>query len=213
MTHLAAASTRRAGSSTLPGMDVEARISAALEAGDHRLAATEIIRGYGPRILGYLNVLLRDETAAADAFALFAEQVWRGMPGFQRRSSARTWAFKAAWSAAMKVRDDAWRRLGQRLDTTEATRLAADVRTRTAVRLERQRQELEELRAMLDDEEQTLLVLRLDQELSWDEVAEVLSQDGQRVDPATLRKRYERIKDRLAEIIRRRAVEGSREES
>ncbi len=183
-------------------MEVEERIAAAMAAGDHRTAATEVIRGYGPRILGYLNVVLRDDLDAGDAFSLFAEQVWRGMPGFAGRSSARTWAFKAAWSAAMKVRDDAWRRLGRRLETGEASRIAEDVRTRTGLRYERQRAELETLRLLLSDEDQTLLVLRLDQELSWDEVAEVLALDGDPVDPATLRKRFARIKERLAEIIR-----------
>jgi RNA polymerase sigma-70 factor (ECF subfamily) len=183
-------------------MEVEERIAAAMAAGDHRAAATEVIRGYGPRILGYLNVVLRDDLDAGDAFSLFAEQVWRGMPAFAGRSTARTWAFKAAWSAAMKVRDDAWRRLGRRLDTGEASRIAQDVRTRTGLRYERQRAELETLRLLLSDEDQTLLVLRLDQELSWEEVAEVLALDGTPIEPATLRKRFARIKERLAEIIR-----------
>lgn len=183
-------------------MELEDRIAEAMSAGDPRAAATELIRGYGPRILGYLNVVLRDDLDAGDAFSLFAEQVWRGMPSFRGQSSARTWAFKAAWSAAMKVRDDAWRRMGRRLETGEASRLADDVRTRTNLRFERQRAELEALRALLSDEDQTLLVLRLDQELTWEEVSEVLSQDGPRVEPAALRKRFERIKQRLAEIIR-----------
>ena len=125
---------RRSGLASARMDRVEARIRDALGAGDHRAAASELIRGYGPRILGYLNVVLRDDLDAGDAFSLFAEQVWRGMPAFRGRSSARTWAFKAAWSAAMKVRDDAWRRLGRRLETGEASRLAEDVRTRTGIR-------------------------------------------------------------------------------
>lgn len=192
-------------------MEVEERIAAAMAAGDHRAAATEVIRGYGPRILGYLNVVLRDDLDAGDAFSLFAEQVWRGMPSFRGRASARTWAFKAAWSAAMKVRDDAWRRLGRRLDTGEASLIAQDVRTRTGLRYERQRAELETLRLLLSDEDQTLLVLRLDQELSWEEVAEVLALDGEPVEPATLRKRFERIKQRLAEIIREQRTKHPQE--
>lgn len=190
-------------------MDVEATVKAALAAGDHRKAATEVIRGYGPRVLGYLHRILRNAQDADDAFSLFAEQVWRGMPQFQGRSSVKTWAFKAAWSAAMRLRDDAWRRLHQRLPTSEATRIADSVRTHTVIRVERQHQELEALRATLSEEDQTLLVLRLDQRLSWDDVAEVLAQEGPPVDPAALRKRYERIKERLAKLIaKRRAAEG-----
>jgi RNA polymerase sigma-70 factor (ECF subfamily) len=186
------------------GVDVESRVTALLSQGEYRGAATEVIRGYGPRALGYLHRLLGNDTDAADAFSMFAEQVWRGMPNFEGRSSVKTWAFKAAWSAAMKVRDDAWRRLREGLPSSAASHLADEVRTNTALRFETLRQELEVLRAELTAEDQTLLALRLDQELTWEEVAEVLSIEGRTVDPATLRKRYERIKGRLAAIVKER---------
>ena len=108
----------------------------------------------------------------------------------------------------MKVREDAWRRLREGLPSSAASHLAEEVRTNTALRLETMRQELEVLRAELTAEDQTLLSLRLDQELSWEEVAEVLSIEGRLVDAATLRKRYERIKARLAAIVRERGQHG-----
>ncbi|HET6438743.1 MAG TPA: sigma-70 family RNA polymerase sigma factor [Anaeromyxobacter sp.] len=184
--------------------ELERRVGTLLARGEHREAATEVIRGYGPRVLGYLHRLLGNETDAADAFSLFAEQVWRGMPNFEGRSTVKTWAFKAGWSAAMKVREDAWRRLREALPSSAASHLADQVRTNTAVRLESLRQELEVLRAELTAEDQTLLALRLDQELAWEEVAEVLSVEGRTVDAVTLRKRYERIKARLAAIVKER---------
>jgi len=190
------------------GSDVEARVALLLSAGEYCGAATEVIRGYGPRALGYLHRLLGNETDAADAFSLFAEQVWRGMPNFEGRSSVKTWAFKAAWSAAMKVREDAWRRLREGLPSSAASHLAQEVRSNTAIRFETLRQELEVLRAELTAEDQTLLTLRLDQELTWEEVAEVLSTEGHPVDAATLRKRYERIKARLSAILRERRQRG-----
>lgn len=191
------------------GADVETRVTALLAEKEFRGAATEVIRGYGPRALGYLHRLLGNDADAADAFSMFAEQVWRGMPNFEGRSSVKTWAFKAAWSAAMKVRDDAWRRLREGLPTSAASHLAEEVRTNTALRFESLRQELEVLRSELTAEDQTLLALRLDQELTWEEVAEVLSIEGRVIDPATLRKRYERIKTRLATIVRERRDRGS----
>jgi RNA polymerase sigma-70 factor, ECF subfamily len=192
------------------GTEVEARVTSLLARGEYRGAATEVIRGYGPRALGYLHRLLGNETDAADAFSLFAEQVWRGIPSFEGRSSVKTWAFKAAWSAAMKVRDDAWRRLRENLPSSAASHLADEVRTNTAIRFETLRQELEVLRAELTAEDQTLLALRLDQELTWEEVAEVLSIEDRVVDAATLRKRYERIKARLAAIVKERRDRGLR---
>jgi RNA polymerase sigma-70 factor (ECF subfamily) len=42
--------------------------------------------------------------------------------------------------------------------------------------------------------------------MAWDEIAGVLSGQGKAVRPEALRKRYERLKDRLAEMARRRGL-------
>jgi len=183
-------------------MSTEARIQALLAAGDHRGAASEAIQGFGPKVLGYLRSILRDDEDAADAFSHFAEDLWRGIPGFRNESSFKTWAYKLAWCAAMHVRSDAWKRLGRRLESGEASKLAEEIMTRSAVRDERQRQWLEKLREALSAEEQTLLFLRLDQQLEWGEVAVVLSAEGPPIEPAALRKRYERLKERLARLVK-----------
>ena len=91
---------------------------------------------------------------------------------------------------------------GRPFEPGEASRLADEIRTRTAVREERQRTRLEEIRAGLSAEEQTLLTLRIDQQLSWEEIAVVFSESGAAVDTAALRKRFQRLKDRLAELLR-----------
>lgn len=186
----------------------ETRVQELLAAGDHRGAASEAIRGLGPKVLGYLRSILRDDEDAADAFSHFAEDLWRGIGGFRGESSFKTWAYKLAWCAAMHVRSDAWKRLGRRLESGEASRLADEVRTKSAVRDERQRQTLERLREALTPEEQTLLFLRLDQQLEWNEVADVLSAGGAAVEPAALRKRYERLKERLARMARDQGLAG-----
>jgi RNA polymerase sigma-70 factor (ECF subfamily) len=62
------------------------------------------------------------------------------------------------------------------------------------------------LREELDPDEQTLLVLRIDRDMAWDEIAEVIHGPG--ADPrertrqtASLRKRFERTKDRLRALV------------
>lgn len=162
---------------------------------------------FGPKILGYLRSVLRDEGDAGDAFSAFAENLWRGIATFRGESSFRTWAYKVAWNAALAVRDEAWRRHGRRLETGEASRLADEIRT-TAARVERQRTALDALREALTPEEQTLLHLRIDQALSWDDIAQVLGKDGSPVEAATLRKRFERLKERLATLARERGLVG-----
>jgi RNA polymerase sigma-70 factor (ECF subfamily) len=72
--------------------------------------------------------------------------------------------------------------------------------------VERQRQALEKLRAALPVEDQSLLVLRIDQGMSWSEVAEILAEEGRRADPAALMKRFERLKDRLAKLAREQGL-------
>lgn len=183
-------------------VDLERRIRALLAAGDARGAATEAMRALGPKILGYLRTILRDEADAGEAFSVWAEHLWRGIGSFRGDASFRTWAFKVAYNAALNVRNEAWRRLGRPLETGEASRLAEEIRTRTAVREERRRTRLEEIRGRLTPEEQTLLTLRIDQELSWEETAEVFSASGARVEPAALRKRFQRLKDQLADLLR-----------
>ncbi len=184
----------------------EDRVKELLSAGDRRGAATLALREYGPKILGYLQVTLRDESDAADAFSTFAENLWRGLEGWRGEASLRTWAYKLAWNAALNLRDDAWRRRGRPFHPSEASALADEIRTRTVVRVERQRAQLAALRAELSDEEQTLLVLRIDQALAWEEIAEVLETPASRPEPAMLRKRFERLKERLARLARSRGM-------
>src|SRR6266542_5799866 len=165
-------------------------------------AATAAIRTLGPQVLRYLRSLLRDEDAAAEALSQWAENVWKGLAAFRGEASLRGWAFRLAFNAALNLQHEAWRRRGERLATTAASRLAEDVRTRTAVRVERQRQALDVLRGSLSVEERSLLALRIDQELSWAEIAEVLATQGRRAEPAALMKRFERLKDRLARMAK-----------
>ncbi len=185
-----------------PPDGLEDRIRLLVESGDDRAAATEGMRALGPKILAYLRSILHDEGDAADAFSVWAEHVWRGVGSFRWECSFHTWAFKVAYNAALNQRNQAWRRLGRRLETGEASRLADEMRTRTAVREERRRTRLDEIRERLTPEELTLLTLRVEQQLSWEDIAEVCSVGGDRVEAAALRKRFQRLKERLAELLR-----------
>jgi RNA polymerase sigma-70 factor (ECF subfamily) len=183
-----------------PGNDDD-RAGALLAGGDLHGAAEAVIRDYGPQILGYLVSVLRNDGDAADVFSQFTEDLWRGLPGFRGECPLRVWAYRLAWHAAARHLRDPYRARGRRLETTELSRVADEVRSSVLLgRGEARRRGIDRLREKLAPDEQSLLVLRLDRGLSWREVATVLAQDGEDVDEAVLRKRFERLKDRLARM-------------
>lgn len=187
-------------------MDLDGDVKGLMATGDDGAAATLVVESLGPAVLRYLRSMLRVEEDAGDAFSQWAENVWRGLPAFRFEASLKTWAYRLAWNAATNLRNEAWRKHGERLRTGLASALAESIRTRSALVVERQRQALDELRAALPDEDRSLLVLRLDQRLSWAEVAEVLAVEGEPVDPGTLMKRFERIKGKLGKLAKERGL-------
>ncbi len=183
-------------------MSIDQRIAAELERRDVSAAATEAIRGYGPQILGYLRTVVRDPEDAAEVFSQFAEDLWKGLGAFRGECSVRVWAYKLAWHAASRFGRDPYRKRRERLGTTMASRLAESVLSSAQGARDRRSEEVERLRRRLTPEEQSLLVLRVDRRLSWRDVAEVMAEEGELVDEPTLRKRFERLKDKLARLAR-----------
>jgi len=165
-------------------------------------AATErAIRAWGPEIYGWLCGVLADPTEAADAFAVFAEQLWQSLRRYDGRCSTRTWCYMLARHAAARVREA--RHRGAAVPLSQAPEVAAAVRTVTAVHQQAAvKDELRALRASLPEEDQMLLVLRVDRDLGWREVAQILGdEDASPADldrhAAALRKRFERVKAEL----------------
>jgi len=144
----------------------ERQIRELVVSGDVSAAATEALRLVGPQVLRHLRCVLRDEDDARDAFSEFAEVLWKGLPSFRWESSLRTWAYRLAHSAAGRLKGSAWRRLGRRFVTGEASNVAEEIRTRTSRKVERQRQALEKLLLAQSFEDRTLVALRVGQGLS-----------------------------------------------
>jgi RNA polymerase sigma-70 factor (ECF subfamily) len=168
--------------------------------------ATDVIRTHGPAVLRYLRAVLRDDDVADDAFSLFAEWVWASIGRFRGESPVKTWAFGIGWNAARRVRDEAWQKKRERLPTGAASVLAEAVRSSTSVERDQLADRLAELRRDLSPEDQNLLVLRVDQRLDWAEIADILAAGGEAVQPAALRKRFERMKERIGRLAREKGL-------
>ncbi|MBI4956330.1 MAG: RNA polymerase sigma factor [Myxococcales bacterium] len=195
-------------------VDVEAEIRAARERGDLHAAATLALEAYGPELLGFLVSLLGDPDAADEAFAQLGEDLWRGLPGFEARSSARTWLYTLARHAAYRLVRGARVRNKYAAPASQISAVAEAVRTRTLPFLRTEaRDGIARLRAALDPDDRALLVLRLDRNMSWTEVAAVLAPDEEPVRAAArLRKRFQLVKDRLRERARELGLVGERKD-
>ncbi len=180
---------------------LEDQIRSDLARSEFAAAASTAIRGYGPEILGYLTSVLRDRDDADDAFGRFAEDLWESIARFRAECSMKAWCYKLAWHAAADVLREPYRRRRRSIGTSEASRLAASVRATPPAHLRSASREwIERARSSLTPAEHTLIILRFDRGLSWREVSEVLAGDGEPVDEAALRKRYERLKGKLRKL-------------
>jgi RNA polymerase sigma-70 factor (ECF subfamily) len=194
----------------------ESDVRERLERGDLRGAATVALETYGPELYGFPHALARDDDLAAEAFATFSEDLWRGLAKFRWESSLRTWSYALARNALWRLRRDPRRRADHNVpisDQSEVAGLVANVRTSTLPFLRTEvKDELAKLRAELDPDDHALLILRIDRRLSWRDIARALpGPDGDpdsEVDKraATLRKRFERAKALLRDLASERGI-------
>lgn len=190
-------------------MSVDQRVADLIARGLNNEAATALIEAFGPELLGYLRAMLREDGDVGDAFSLFCERAWRGLSRFRGESSLRVWCYRIAWNVVCSLKREAYKRHRRRLNTSMASRLAEHIFSRAAPTRERQTTALDRLRAQLDREEQSLLILRIDRRLSWSEVADVLAEEGRaRQEEGALRKRFERLKHKLARAARDQGLIG-----
>lgn len=197
-------------------LDAEARILDAWRAGDRDGATTGTLRAYGAEIYSYLAAIHASEDDAGDAYSIFCEGLWATFDRFEGRCSIRTWAYALARRSSLRVRRDNRRRAARQIAlpaSSSALALAEQVRTATASYLAtRSRTRIAELRASLPEEDQTLLLLRVDRGLPWADLARVLAEEetsdeaGLRRVSARLRKRFQLVREKLVEMGRREGL-------
>jgi RNA polymerase sigma-70 factor, ECF subfamily len=178
-------------------VELERRLRARFDAGDLDAVATQALAAYGAELYGFLVAVARGDDPD-ELFARLCEKLWRRLPGFRWESSFRTWAYLLARYVLIDVASE---RAGKPAETgisDHARTLAAAARTSTpAFQRSDVKDEFVALRDQLDPDDRVLLVLRVDRDLAWREIAAVMDAS----EPA-LRKRFERVKDRLKQLAR-----------
>ncbi len=193
----------------------EEELEARWRAGDVDGVATLAIETWGGELYGFLLATMRSETAADDVFAETCEDLWRGFARFEWRCSLRTWLYTLARHAAHRYRRAPVNRASRRVSMSRVRDVEHAVRSRTADYLRSEvKDRFAEIRAALDPDDQALLILRVDRQMAWRDIARIFAEQTEGADAvalddetvrrhaARLRKRFQRVKDE----VRSRAV-------
>lgn len=188
--------------------ELESRMRAAFDAADYAAVATLIVTHYGGEIQAFLNARLRSASDGDDAFSMFVEDLWTGLPEFGWRCSARGWAYAIARNAANRLRASPLQQRKCNLSLSELAGLSSLIargRSATQAHLRTEvKDRVRALREQLDPDDQMLLILRVDKGMSYRELALVLNDE---LEPgadaaARMRKRFERVRQRIRELAR-----------
>jgi len=169
-------------------------------------ALTRGLSQIGAEIMSFLAASLRDETETREGFSIFCAALWEALPTFRWECSFRTWSYVLARHAIGRVVRERGRAKALVALPPEIEEVAASVRSATPEYLRtNMRKKVAALRRDLEPEERELLILRINRELSWDEIARVELGPGEHDAAAiaraaaALRKRFERLRAKIKE--------------
>lgn len=200
--------------------DLEQNIRGAWDGSDFEAAATLALQGYGNEILSFLSARLRSASDGQEAFSMFAEDLWNGLPSFAWRCSMRTWAYTLARNAASRYASAPHNRPQRNLTLSSPGRISELVeRVRSATHIH-QRTDIKDkfraLRERLEQDDQMLLILRIDRDMAWRDIAIAMSgdanldDDGIAKESARLRKTFERVKAELKRMAEEEGLLGAK---
>jgi RNA polymerase sigma-70 factor (ECF subfamily) len=180
------------------GVSEESEIREALAGGDTARAAQLTVAAYGPEIRSFLAAIHGVQADAVEVFAQASEDLVRSFASFRGECAVRTWFYALAKNASRRHFDDTFRRRGVALSEAleQVEGQIERPRTETSPFLQTEwKRRLRALREGLSPDDRALLVLRVDRQMAWDEIARVLL--SPEAESASLRKRFERIKAKL----------------
>lgn len=186
----------------------EEAIRAAHQRGDMQEAVRLAFELYQDEVYSFLCARLGGESDAHEVYAQTSEDLWRGVAAFEWRCSFRTWLYTLARHAAMRFERSPANQGARRQALSRVSDPVAVERSRTRPYLRTEvKDRFAALRAELTADEQSLLVLRIDRGLAWDEVARILTDqelddEAARRQAQNLRQRFRQLKERLRERAR-----------
>ncbi|MEO8699431.1 MAG: sigma-70 family RNA polymerase sigma factor [Kofleriaceae bacterium] len=187
--------------------ELEAALKQQFDAADFDGTMTAAIEGYGGELYGFLVGLAHDRALADDVFGSACERLWKALPKFRWDSTFRVWAYTIARNEFLRSTRET-NRAKQRVPISQVASIQQAIdRARTSTPLHQRtdvKDRFAKVREELEPDDHMLLGLRLDRQMGWTDIARVLGSGDEAAvtrEAATLRKRYERLKDRLRELV------------
>jgi RNA polymerase sigma-70 factor (ECF subfamily) len=180
----------------------EENVRAKIRTGDIASATATVLLLYGAEVFGFLAGVLDDLDAARDVYASFRERLWRGLGTFRWNCALRTWSYAIARDELARYRESGSRAAPPPASEDDFPRTTAEPAGEVAILA---------LRRQLVPEEREILILRVDRELPWREIALAFlgcatSEDALEREAARLRHRFHEIKKRLAKAAEEQGI-------
>ncbi|GIO30465.1 MULTISPECIES: RNA polymerase sigma factor [Paenibacillus] len=169
--------------------DIEAVVEK-VKSGDKQSYAV-IIRAFEHQMYTYCYYILKNREEAEDALQDIFIKVYQSITKYNRQVSFSSWLYKVAYYHCL----DQLRKKSRRkklIDDQKEMQPLDDYRQTNAERA------AEELLMNLKPEERHLMLLKVVEQYSFEEIAEIMDSK-----PATLRKKYERIRKKLIQQKRK----------
>jgi RNA polymerase sigma factor (sigma-70 family) len=184
---------------------MEALLAETHERAAYNECLAELLELYGAELHGFLRARCNDGDVD-ELYGVVSAALVEALPRFERRSSFRTWMYQVARftvSRAARMRRPEHIPLSQ---VSHPSRLAMRTSEPPSHLGDEVLARLAALRAELEEEDRELLYLRIDRELEWRDIAEMLGDGGEAEEvlarrTAALRKRFERLKVRIRSAL------------
>jgi len=147
-------------------------------------------------LLGTLYYLVGNLEDARDALQEAFIKCWRHQAEVGEVENLKAWIFRVALNAGRDIRETAWRRKRQSLPEDESSLASGDCGPVEIVEHDERISRLREALAQLRSEEQEVFLLRQNGELTYEEIAEMLS-----VPTGTVKTRMRLALARLREVL------------
>jgi len=183
-----------------PKIDIEFKLVEAIGTGDS-LAFERLIKKYRNSVLNFIYKYLGDKFGAEDLAQDVFLQVYRSAAEFEPRGKVSTWIFKIAYNLSV---NEILRRKRLRLLTDNVEEKGIELTAPNSLEREELEESLMDSIQRLPEKQKAALLLRVNEELSYSEISNVLSASVSSVESLIYRAR-----ENLRKMLRERLEDNS----